>query len=68
MVPHRPGELIDKGALIKEIDFSPFHMRVSTERERQWMRVWLWSTSCSARRRGFPQRSSCLMRNCLRRK
>ena len=47
----RPGECIDKGRLIAEIDFTPFHMRVSTdryrspefhvrERERLWMRVW----------------------------
>ena len=51
MLPERPGELIDKGALIREIDFAPFHMRVSTERyysaeyasrerEALWMRVW----------------------------
>lgn len=51
MQPERPGELIDKGALIREIDFAPFHMRVSTgryyspdyaqrEREQLWMRVW----------------------------
>ena len=51
MQPNRPGELIDKGALIREIDFAPFHMRVSTERyhsgeyalrerEALWMRVW----------------------------
>ena len=51
MQPERPGELIDKGALIREIDFAPFHMRVSTdrywsqayarrEREALWMRVW----------------------------
>lgn len=51
MLPDRPGELIDKGALIREIDFAPFHMRVSTERyhapdyaarerEQLWMRVW----------------------------
>ena len=47
----RPGECIDKGALISEIDFTPFRMQVSTERyhsrefnarerERLWMRVW----------------------------
>jgi len=47
----RPGERIDKGPLISEIDFSPFRMQVSTdryhsrdyhekERERLWMRVW----------------------------
>ena len=47
----RPGEVIDKGALIAEIDFAPFRMRVSTERyysadyhqrerEHLWMRVW----------------------------
>jgi phenylpropionate dioxygenase-like ring-hydroxylating dioxygenase large terminal subunit len=51
MLPDRPGELIDKGALIREIDFAPFNMHVSTERyhsadyhererERLWMRVW----------------------------
>ncbi len=51
MQPDRPGELIDRGALIREIDFAPFHMRVSTdryhspefarrEREQLWMRVW----------------------------
>jgi phenylpropionate dioxygenase-like ring-hydroxylating dioxygenase large terminal subunit len=51
MLPDRPGELIDKGALIREIDFAPFHMRVSTdryyaadyaqrEREALWMQVW----------------------------
>ena len=51
MQVQRPGELIDKGALIREIDFAPFHMRVSTERyysaeyasrerEALWMRVW----------------------------
>jgi phenylpropionate dioxygenase-like ring-hydroxylating dioxygenase large terminal subunit len=51
MQPNRPGELIDHGALIHEIDFAPFQMRVSTERyyspeyarrERDalWMRVW----------------------------
>lgn len=47
----RPGECIDHGPLIAEIDFTPFRMRVSTdryysqeyhdrERERLWMRVW----------------------------
>ena len=51
MAPERPGELIDNGALIRDIDFTPFHMRVTTdryyspeygesERERLWMRVW----------------------------
>jgi hypothetical protein len=28
----RPGERIDNGPLIAEIDFAPFRMRVSTER------------------------------------
>ena len=47
----RPGVLVDEGALIREIDFAPFRMRVSTdrywcrdfaqrERERLWMRCW----------------------------
>src|SRR5688572_1299817 len=47
----RPGECIDQGPLIAEIDFTPFRMRVPTERyysheyhERErkhlWMRVW----------------------------
>jgi phenylpropionate dioxygenase-like ring-hydroxylating dioxygenase large terminal subunit len=47
----RPGECIDHGPLIADIDFTPFRMRVSTaryhseayhkrERERLWMRVW----------------------------
>lgn len=51
MQPSRPGALIDHGALIREIDFAPFQMRVSTdryyspqyaqrEREALWMRVW----------------------------
>ena len=51
MQPNRPGELIDHGALIREIDFAPFRMRVSTERyhsadyalrerEALWLRVW----------------------------
>jgi phenylpropionate dioxygenase-like ring-hydroxylating dioxygenase large terminal subunit len=51
MAPARPGECIDNGALIAEIDFAPLRMRVSTdryhradwharERERLWMRVW----------------------------
>ncbi len=51
MQPTRPGECIDKGPLISEIDFTPFKMQVSTdryhsrrfherERERLWMRVW----------------------------
>jgi phenylpropionate dioxygenase-like ring-hydroxylating dioxygenase large terminal subunit len=46
-----PGECIDKGPLIAELDFTRFHMRISTERyhspeyharerERLWMRVW----------------------------
>lgn len=48
---NRPGEVIDMGRLIAEIDFAAFAMRVSTdryhspdyhcrERERLWMRVW----------------------------
>lgn len=51
MLTTRPGEIIDKGPLISEIDFTPFQMRVSTaryhapdwheaERERIWMRSW----------------------------
>ena len=47
----RPGECVDEGALIAEIDFAPFRMSVSTdryhstdyqarEREALWMRVW----------------------------
>jgi phenylpropionate dioxygenase-like ring-hydroxylating dioxygenase large terminal subunit len=47
----RPGERIDKGPLIAEIDFTPLRMRVPTaryhspewhdrERERLWMRAW----------------------------
>ena len=51
MPPELPGELIDKGALIREIDFSQLQMRVPTERyhsreyaqrerEALWMRVW----------------------------
>lgn len=47
----RPGECIDKGPLIPDVDFTPFRMRVSTERYRSreyhererellWMRVW----------------------------
>jgi len=47
----RPGELIDRGPLIAEIDFAAFDMHVSTdryhsiayhgrERERLWMRSW----------------------------
>lgn len=51
MLPSRPGEVIDKGPLISEIDFTPFQLRVSTERyhapewndaerEQLWMRSW----------------------------
>lgn len=51
MATARPGEAIDKGLLIAEIDFGAFGMRVSTERyhcadyhrrerERLWMRAW----------------------------
>jgi phenylpropionate dioxygenase-like ring-hydroxylating dioxygenase large terminal subunit len=51
MPPDRPGELIDRGALIRDIDFAPFQMRVSTERyhcadyaqrerEALWLRCW----------------------------
>jgi len=47
----RPGERIDKGPLIAEIDFAPLRMRVSTaryhlpewherERKRLWLRAW----------------------------
>jgi len=50
-MPTRPGECVDKGPLIAEIDFSPFQMRVATdryhsheyhqrERELLWMRAW----------------------------
>jgi phenylpropionate dioxygenase-like ring-hydroxylating dioxygenase large terminal subunit len=46
-----PGEIVDQGPRIAEIDFTPFRMTVSTdryhspayharERERLWMRVW----------------------------
>ncbi|MCB2059204.1 MAG: aromatic ring-hydroxylating dioxygenase subunit alpha [Novosphingobium sp.] len=46
-----PGERMDNAPLIKELDFAPFRMRVSTERyhsrefhererEKLWMRVW----------------------------
>jgi phenylpropionate dioxygenase-like ring-hydroxylating dioxygenase large terminal subunit len=51
MAATRPGECVDKGPLISEIDFAPFRMRVATdryhssdyhrcERERLWMRTW----------------------------
>ena len=51
MTTARPGEVIDKGPLIAEIDFAPFEMKVSTERyhapayhqrerEQLWMRAW----------------------------
>lgn len=51
MTRSRPGALVDNGPLIREIDFAPFRMRVSTERyrcpdyakaerERLWLRVW----------------------------
>jgi phenylpropionate dioxygenase-like ring-hydroxylating dioxygenase large terminal subunit len=51
MAATRPGACIDNGPLIAEIDFTPFQMRVATdryhapdyhlrERERLWMRVW----------------------------
>lgn len=47
----QPGEAVDNGPLIAEIDFASFQMRVSTdryhspdrhrrERERLWMRIW----------------------------
>ena len=47
----KPGECVDTGPLISELDFSKFRMRVRTdrysdpeytrrERERLWMRVW----------------------------
>ena len=32
MLTTRPGEVIDKGPLISEIDFTPFELRVSTGR------------------------------------
>lgn len=51
MLAERPGERVDRGPLIREIDFRPFQMRVPTdryyspdyherEREQLWMRVW----------------------------
>jgi phenylpropionate dioxygenase-like ring-hydroxylating dioxygenase large terminal subunit len=51
MMATRPGECVDNGPRIAEIDFAPFRMRVATdryhardysdrERERLWMRVW----------------------------
>jgi len=51
MLTTRPGDCIDRGPLIADIDFAPFRMRVSTERyhspehhalerERLWMRAW----------------------------
>ena len=51
MAEARPGALVDHGALIREIDFAPFRMRVSTnrywcrefaqrEREQLWLRTW----------------------------
>lgn len=51
MQPVKPGERIEQGPLLSELDFDRFHMRVSTdryvsrefhqrERERLWMRVW----------------------------
>jgi phenylpropionate dioxygenase-like ring-hydroxylating dioxygenase large terminal subunit len=51
MADARPGECVDAGPRIAEIDFTPFHMSVPTdryhspayhacERERLWMRVW----------------------------
>lgn len=53
----RPGEAIDHGPLIREINFVPFKMRVATdryyspeyherERQRLWMRV--WQVACRA--------------------
>lgn len=47
----RPGEFVDKGQLISEIDFSTFNLRLPTdryrsrayherEREHLWMKVW----------------------------
>jgi len=51
MADARPGAVIDNGPLIREIDFAPFRMTVSTdrycdpdyharERERLWMHCW----------------------------
>jgi phenylpropionate dioxygenase-like ring-hydroxylating dioxygenase large terminal subunit len=51
MASATPGECVDQGPLIAEIDFAPFRMKVSTERysspehharerERLWMRCW----------------------------
>ena len=51
MLMARPGELVDKGPLISEIDFSRYRMRIpieryssreyhERERELLWMRVW----------------------------
>jgi phenylpropionate dioxygenase-like ring-hydroxylating dioxygenase large terminal subunit len=51
MPPLKPGEAVDTGPYLSELDFDRFRMRVSTdrysapdyharERERLWMRVW----------------------------
>ena len=51
MGSERPGECVDKGPYVSEMDFSGFRMQVSTdryhcqdyanrERERMWMRTW----------------------------
>lgn len=51
MTAAKPGECVDQGPLISQLDFSEFRMRVSTgryasteyaarERERLWMRSW----------------------------
>ena len=32
MTTPRPGERVEQGALISEIDFAPFRMRVATDR------------------------------------
>lgn len=53
----KPGESIDKAPLLRELDFSRFQMRVSTDRyssahyqqqekEKLWMRVWQVAGRC----------------------
>jgi phenylpropionate dioxygenase-like ring-hydroxylating dioxygenase large terminal subunit len=51
MADARPGEVVDRGPYVSQIDFRPFRMRVTTdryhsrayaelERENMWMRTW----------------------------
>ncbi len=51
MANARPGEVVDRGPYVSQIDFRPFRMRVTTdryhsreyaelERENMWMRTW----------------------------